>query len=193
MDDDVFSTIINDDSDFDQTYFQVEPEEAKKPKPSQPRANVKGIKIRVNGQTFRRKSGDARSNSRRNANRRADKRRNGHDNRRLHHSTAVHEKFWPPKEFFETMKSDLARMANNGESFYRFTREWDRMHSCGSNTFTSMAGFVDTFGEETARKIYLFMIATNGTLRSFFNHYRRDWEEVWRRDNSHDHMSNSLY
>ena len=211
MDDDVYSTIINDDSDFEQSYFnkggcEDNTPESKKSSSStttslQPpsirdkhrQSKKKGIKITVNGRTFHRQPCDARVNPRRTTPRRADKRRRGSDSRHLRHSSSVHEKFWPPKEFFETVKADLSRMADNGPAFYRFTREWDRMHMCGSNTFTSMDGFVDTFGEEVARKIYLFMIATNGTLRSHFNHHRRDWEEVWRRDTPLTNSSNSLY
>jgi len=199
MDNDVFSTIVNDDSDFEETYLQNIPEtksELLRDEKASKSSSKKGIKIRLNGETFRRRAGDSRPRPRRGTNNPSSQRRGGSrrvGSQGLHHSTAVHEKFWPPKEFFDTVKADLTRMAENGQSFYRFTREWDRMHSCGSNTFTSMEGFIDTFGEETARKIYLFVISTNGTLRSLFNHHRRDWEEVWRRSRAAEQMSNYLY
>ena len=197
MDDDVYSSIINDDSDIDELYFPRSVPEGESDKPENKTAPKK-IRIRVNGDTYTRGnvhprgSDDVRVRPRPYTHDGKD-RRTRRFRGKARHSRAVHEKFWPPKEFFETVKADLARMADKEDVFYRFTQEWDRMHNCGSNTFTSMDGFVDTFGPETARKIYMFIIATNGTLRSHFNHFRKDWEDVWRKQNSQNIGRKSLY
>lgn len=83
------------------------------------------------------------------------------------------QKFWPPHEYFELAKSELYHISSNPMAFNALCSEWDELHGCGLPTFTNMQGFIDTFGPALARRLFIFSIATNGTLRGIFENHRQ--------------------
>lgn len=80
--------------------------------------------------------------------------------------------FWPPHEYFELAKTELLQMSS--ASFDKLCYDWDEMHSYGRETFTTMDGFTHTFGGPMSRQLFLFSVATNGSLRSIMESRRHD-------------------
>jgi hypothetical protein len=123
-------------------------------------------------------------------------RRNSPDRRHRHQSQSRRsrtrrprrrrfQKFWPPHEYFELAKSELCRISSNPAAFNSLCTEWDELHGCGLPTFINMQGFIDTFGPALARRLFIFSIATNGTLRGIFENTRQSCVGPSQRNNHH--------
>lgn len=103
---------------------------------------------------------------------RSRQRRRPREHRPRHRRHRKFQQFWPPHEFFELAKKQLEYISSNPQAFSALCREWDDLHNCGMHTFTNMQGFINTFGPQEARRLFIFSIATNGTLRGIFENYR---------------------
>ena len=155
------------------------------------------IRIRLNGKTFDRPTNDSdrlpspptsptpppspvtssrdwhRSGHSRHRRDSPDRRRRSRPRRPRRPRRRRFQKFWPPHEYFELARHQLRQISSNPMAFSALCAEWDELHGCGQPTFTSMQGFIDTFGPDLARRLFIFSIATNGTLRGIFENHRQ--------------------
>lgn len=84
----------------------------------------------------------------------------------------VFEDYWPPKECFNTMSAILASYENNPRGLDSIIARFDQLHDGPSDTWSNIDSFIEWFGEDLARELVVFAIATNGTLRAKFNGLR---------------------
>lgn len=84
------------------------------------------------------------------------------------------ESFWPPSIYFDVVRRELNNIATDPDAFDRLCHDWDMLHLGDRRMFLSMEGFNRVFGTEVGRKMFVFSVATNGTLRNMFNRHRRE-------------------